>query len=64
MTKAKKRHYPYDELSDRTCETKGCERRLKQRMVDLRGAKLCYGCWRREHKTYGRSMGGRRDPPA
>jgi hypothetical protein len=45
--KGKKGKEPYDQLSERVCETTGCETRIKARLVRIKPtARLCYRCWK------------------
>jgi hypothetical protein len=45
-----KAKHPYDDLSDRVCETDGCRKQIKTRLVLLLDATLCYRCHRRGRK--------------
>ncbi|MHA1952443.1 MAG: hypothetical protein ACW96U_00665 [Candidatus Heimdallarchaeaceae archaeon] len=38
--------HPYNELSDKKCETSGCKNYLKLNVVERKpGARYCYHCW-------------------
>ncbi len=45
---------PYNELSTKVCTNKNCDRRLKQRIVDLKPtATLCYRCFKDQESQRG-----------
>jgi hypothetical protein len=39
-----KKGYKHNELSDRVCEAKGCNKRLKKRRVEEHNDSLCFDC--------------------
>ena len=43
-----KKSHKSSEFSDRVCEVKGCDKRLKLRRVEEHDDKLCYDCHQRD----------------
>lgn len=43
-----KKLYSFDILSDKVCESKGCRKRIKQRLFEKeKDFNLCYNCWKK-----------------
>ena len=40
-----KKSHKFDELSDRVCMEPGCDKHIKQRLVDTKDARRCYYHW-------------------
>jgi hypothetical protein len=51
-----KKSHRHDELSDRVCSAPGCEKHIKQRMVELKDARLCYLHYCKKEATKGHTV--------